>query len=86
MTSDHLKNTGVLTFPPPRTEQECGEHVVAEPVEHCHPGPGHEVSLSSFIARTLGLSEMINGQVYETTRNIFFLKETVLFLKNDPNL
>jgi len=26
-----------------RTEQECGEQVVSEPVEHCHPGHGHEV-------------------------------------------
>lgn len=26
-----------------RTEQECGEHVVSEPVEHCHGGHGHEV-------------------------------------------
>merc|ERR1719174_3501708 len=26
-----------------RTETECGEHVVSEPVEHCHGGHGHEV-------------------------------------------
>jgi hypothetical protein len=26
-----------------RTEQECGEQVVSEPVEHCHGGHGHEV-------------------------------------------
>ena len=29
-----------------RTEQECGEHVVSEPVEHCHGGHGHEVSFA----------------------------------------
>ena len=29
-----------------RTEQECGEHVVSEPVEHCHEGHGHEVSFT----------------------------------------
>ena len=29
-----------------RTEQECGEHVVSEPVEHCHGGHGHEVSFT----------------------------------------
>merc|ERR1712172_215149 len=26
-----------------RTETECGEHVVSEPVEHCTGGHGHEV-------------------------------------------
>jgi len=26
-----------------RTEQECGDHVVSEPVEHCHAGHGREV-------------------------------------------
>merc|ERR1711971_589948 len=26
-----------------RTEQECGEHVVSEPVEHCTGGNGHQV-------------------------------------------